>query len=137
MTRPPQLRSRSLRLMGIAGACILFAACNSRAPVFDNILSVGPTGRDTVLTPPIIPVSTVSMLTLTPQGTMGGGSGRGTVRLTLPAPRGGIPVTLSNADPMVSMPLSVSVPEGAESADFQFSTQSVSADRQVPIGASV
>jgi hypothetical protein len=68
---------------------------------------------------------------------MGGGSSRGTVTLTLPAPPGGMSVTLSSSDTAASVPESVVAPQGADTADFPIATQVVPNDRRALITSSI
>ena len=124
------MMSWSTRLL-MAQAAVLSiiagAACNRRHPPADNDLTPGPSS--VVMPAPVpIPTSTLSAVTVRPQAVVGGNSGRGSALLTLPAPPGGISVTLSTSDPAVSIPPSVNVDAGRDSADFPFTTSAVGDD---------
>ncbi len=67
----------------------------------------------------------VKSLKLSVGSIVGGGSLTGTVTLTGPAPAGGTEVELISSDAKVSVPSSVTVPEGQTSATFMVTTQSV------------
>jgi hypothetical protein len=115
---------------------LLPVGCNQRHSIAND--PVTPSPPTTVMPAPVpVPTSTLSSLTLTPQGLIGGNAGRGTALLTLPAPAGGIVVNLSSSDPAVLLPASITVTAGRDSADFALSTQSVPADRQASIAGSV
>jgi uncharacterized protein (TIGR03790 family) len=64
----------------------------------------------------------MSALVLDPVKVPGGGTGTGTVTLTGPAPAGGRPVTLVSTSAVAGVPSSVTVPAGALSASFPFTT---------------
>jgi len=104
-------------------------ACNRRHPPGENNLTPGPSS--VVMPAPVpIPTSTLSAVTVTPQAVVGGNSGRGSALLTLPAPPGGIAVTLSTSDPAIRLPPSVNVDAGRDGADFPFTTTAVGDDHQ-------
>lgn len=66
---------------------------------------------------------TLAGLTLDPSRVVGGGTSRGTVTLTGPAPPGGLQVALgSQRRNLVSVPAGVFVPEGASAASFPIAT---------------
>jgi hypothetical protein len=109
--------------------------CNSRSTIFAGDSPAAPTGIP--IGPPAAPVSTLFAVALNPRGTIGGGAGRGTVTLTLPAPPGGMAVTLRSSDPAVTVAPFVTVAAGADTAEFVFSTKPVASDMQVAIEGSV
>jgi hypothetical protein len=74
-------------------------------------------------TPP--PASLLSV-TLNPTSVTGGGASLGTVTLGSAAPAGGAVVSLSSSHPMeVAVPISITVPAGATSANFGVVTRSI------------
>jgi len=76
-------------------------------------------------------------LTFNPPSVPGGSPSTGTVTLGNPAPAGGVVISLTTSQPaLAAVPSSVSIPEGAASADFQVSTSVVSAPMSVDIFAS-
>ncbi|PYU11662.1 MAG: hypothetical protein DMG37_15985 [Acidobacteria bacterium] len=60
----------------------------------------------------------LASVTLSPAEVTGGSSPTGTVTLSGPAPTGGAVVSLSSSDPAVSVPATVTIPEGTTSATF-------------------
>jgi FG-GAP-like repeat len=86
--------------------------------------------------PPPAPAA-LSALSVSPASVTGGTAAQGTVTLTAAAPVGGFPVTLSSSNPATaSVPASVSVAQGATSADFTVTTSAVTASTPVTITAS-
>jgi len=86
------------------------------------------------VTPP--PLPTVSSLTLSPTGVIGGTSSTGTVTLSGPAPAGGAQVALSSNNSAASVPSNVIVPAGATSATFRVNTSIVLFSTTATISAS-
>jgi hypothetical protein len=66
---------------------------------------------------------------------MGGTPATGTVSLAVPAPSGGILVTLASNTPVVTVPSSVTVPAGSESTQFPVVTRGVATDSDATIAA--
>lgn len=60
---------------------------------------------------------------------------RGVVTLTLPAPAGGLNVTLSSDNPATVVPASIRVPAGATTGEFSISTRAVTVDVETTIRA--
>jgi hypothetical protein len=86
--------------------------------------------------PPPSPV-TVASLALNPTSVHGGNTSQGTVMLTELAPAGGTVVTLASSNKGVAtVPASVTIPAGAQSATFTVSTNKVSSSTSVRISAS-
>lgn len=86
---------------------------------------------------PTTPTVSLSSLALSPTGVTGGGTSRGTVTLSGPAPSGGASVALSSSNAGVAaVPASVAVPAGATSVTFNATTNSVTASTAVTISAS-
>jgi N-acetylneuraminic acid mutarotase len=79
---------------------------------------------------------TLAALQLNPTTVMGGQTSQATLTLSGPAPSGGAVVMLSSSNSAASVPASVTVPEGAISANFTVSTTSVASATSVTIGAS-
>ena len=78
----------------------------------------------------------LSQLTLSPASVAGGQGSKGTLRLSGPAPAGGITLTLSSSAPNVaSVPASVTIPQGSTSAQFKVTAMNVTAFASVSISA--
>ncbi|UOA10214.1 DUF2341 domain-containing protein [Methylobacter sp. S3L5C] len=92
------------------------------------------TGTLTVNPLPAVALSSVSV---NPSAVTGGISTTGTVTLTGTAPIGGIVVTLSNNNSIVSEPASVTVPAGASSATFTIATTPVASNTTVTLSAAL
>ena len=73
-----------------------------------------------------VPAPALSSLAISPATLTGGVSATGTVVLSLPAPGGGITVSLSSDNGSATVPSSVSIPAGSSSATFTITTSSVS-----------
>jgi len=79
----------------------------------------------------------VGLLALSPTSVHGGNTSQGTVALDEVAPPGGTVVTLTSSNTGVAtVPASVTVPAGAQSATFTVSTNKVSSSTSVRISAS-
>jgi hypothetical protein len=79
----------------------------------------------------------VGLLALNPTSVKGGNTSKGTVSLDEVAPSGGTVVTLASSNTGVAtVPASVTVPAGAQSATFTISTSKVSTSTSVRISAS-
>jgi hypothetical protein len=70
-------------------------------------------------------VVSLSALGLSPADVTGGSSSTGTVTMNGPAPTGGAVISLSIGDPSVSVPATVTIPEGTTSATFTVTTTPV------------
>jgi subtilisin family serine protease len=77
----------------------------------------------------------VSALTLTPSSLAGGNTSVGKVTLNAAAPAGGKVVTLTSNKPDAVVPATVTVPEGATTAQFNITTTPVTANTSVTITA--
>ena len=123
-----------VRVSRVVVGLVLIAAtvsgCNSRLPLADAP-DIGPT------TPgqPSAPFGSSSLfgLNMTPGAVYAGQSATGTVLLTAVAPSGGLPVTLTASDSAISLPSSITVDAGRDSATFPITTQTLPADRDVVI----
>jgi hypothetical protein len=81
---------------------------------------------------------TLAGISLNPANVTGGGSTSATVSITLPAPAGGVTVTLSSGEPGVAaVPGSVTVPAGQTTVTFTIPTQPVTSSHTVVITASL
>lgn len=111
----------------------IVAACNTRTPV-DGLEapSVSVPTSPTVPGPPR-PPSQLFSLTFKPGAVYAGSSTTGTALLAVQAPAGGVEVSLDWSDPAVTMPRSVVVAEGKDSATFPVSTDSIPSDRDATI----
>ena len=96
--------------------------------------SMGATSANSVATPVTInPASTsgaagtVASLSVDPPAISGGQTATGTVTLASPAPAGGITVGLSSSIPSLTVPATVSVPQGAVSTNFPIIASPVTA----------
>ena len=77
--------------------------------------------------PPPATAASLSSLTVSPRDVLGGQTAAGTVRLTAAAPAGGFVVSLSSDNTTAAnVPAAVTVPAGATSAGFTFTTNVVS-----------
>jgi hypothetical protein len=127
--------SRFCRAAFVCLVAVAGSSCNTREPVFQDL----PTPTAPSAPPPGLPVpapvSTLVGLSLDPSGLMSGGTSTGSVLLSLPAPAGGMNVRLASGDSSVTVPASVTVPGGADTAQFPIGTQVLSSDRQVPVVA--
>lgn len=82
------------------------------------------------------PAATLSALSLNPTTVRGGNSSLGTVTLTVPAPTGGLVVSLSSSNSAkAAVPATVTVPAGSTTATFNITTTSVSRKLVVTISA--
>jgi len=78
----------------------------------------------------------LNSITLTPDTVEGGNSVTGLVLLSLPAPAGGVLVKLSaSATGIVTMPDSITIPEGAQSGSFTIDTPVRGTDKTINIRA--
>jgi hypothetical protein len=76
-------------------------------------------------------------VSVAPGSAVGGTTFVGTVTLDSPAPVGGRVVALSDNSPATTLPSTVTVPEGASTANFNITSQGVSADSSVLLTASM
>lgn len=65
----------------------------------------------------------------------GGQSTVGTVRIAVPAPAGGVIVTLASDNAAVIVPATVTIPGGAQSATFQVTSREVTSEARVIVSA--
>ena len=137
-TVTPQSQVDWSRLCRAAFVCLVAIAggsCNTREPVLEDL----PTPTSPSAPPPGLPApapaSNLAGLSVDPGALMSGGATTGSVLLSLPAPAGGMNVRLSSGDSAVTVPASVTVPVGADTAQFPVVTQVLSIDRQVAIVA--
>jgi len=79
--------------------------------------------------------SGISSLTLTPSSGLGGTAFQGTVTLATAAPAGGATISLSSDNAAASVPPTVTVPQGATSAIFAVTTNTVTAITTADISA--
>jgi hypothetical protein len=113
---------------------ILLAACNTRESNLDTVAA--PTAPTSITTPVPRPPTSVVTFEMAPGGTMGGGSGRGTLNFDVPVRPGGMDVVLTSSDPAVTIsPSRISVPGGSLSASFSYATRAVTQDQVVNIVA--
>lgn len=95
--------------------------------------AIGSSKRNATLTLQPCPVQSI---TFGPNPVPGGIDSVGTVRLRAAAPNGGAEVTLLDFSNYVSVPASVTVPQGQNVAQFTVTTQPVGADTNVVVTAS-
>jgi hypothetical protein len=89
------------------------------------------------VTPQPPPGPTLTSLSLSPPGVIGGSSSTGSVALSAPAPNGGVLVLLSSSSTAVAtVPANVTVPAGHTSATFTVTTLPVTTSTPVDISAS-
>jgi len=79
------------------------------------------------------PTLALSSLSVSPTSVTGGSSAQGTVKLSGPAPTGGVVVSLSDNSSAATLPASVTVLRGNTSATFAITTYRVSSTRSVTI----
>jgi hypothetical protein len=125
--RPP--RPSIAVALALLGAVL---ACNTRNPLPEAPL-IGPT---TVPQTPFVPSSPLFAVNFVPGAVYAGERAIGAVLLTSVAPPEGLPVTLTASDLAVTVPPSITVPGGQDSATFPVATQSLSADRDVVVTGS-
>jgi hypothetical protein len=120
--------SRRRAGLGVAAvvAVGLAAACSSGPPT-------APFGNSSNPAPQ---VSQPFGVTFAPAGMVGGGASTGTATVTMPAPAGGLVLTLSSSDPAATTPASVTVAAGSRSVDFAVTSRSVTVDTDAVIRAS-
>lgn len=92
----------------------------------------GTTSRQSNVT--IAPIVNVSSVNVNP--VEGGFATTGTVTLSIPAQIGGATVMLSSTSPLITLPASVTVPQGSTSAAFSVTTSAVTTATAVPVSAS-
>ena len=76
---------------------------------------------------------TLTALTLTPASVKGGAASMGTVSISLPAPTGGIVISVSSNSTSAIVPQTVTIPAGKTSATFSIGTGAVKTKTQVGI----
>jgi hypothetical protein len=136
------------QLIAIVLTALAAVECNERNPIPEAVPvapsqpPATPTPSPPVVPPPPAPLPaplplTIASFTLR-QSTLFAGTGTtGTLVISRPAPEGGVAINLSNGDPSAAtLPVSVTLVQGAERISFPIGTQSVSSDRQVGITAS-
>jgi hypothetical protein len=79
----------------------------------------------------------LASLVLKPTTVVGGKSSTGTVRISSPAPVGGLTITLSSNSGSANLPATVKIPAGETSAAFTVKTSKVSAQAAAVISASL
>jgi hypothetical protein len=121
----PRRCSASLGIAAVAAVGFI-AACSGGPPT-------APFGNSSTPAPQ---VSQAFGVTFAPAGMVGGGVSTGTATVTLPAPSGGLVLTLSSSDPSATVPASVTVPAGSRSVDFPVTSRSVTVDTNAVITAS-
>lgn len=76
-------------------------------------------------------------VSLAPASVLGGAPSTGTITVSTAAPSGGYLISLSSADPSVTVPATVLLPEGATTVSFPVTTRAVSSTRSVRITATL
>jgi len=115
----------------IATVIAVLVGCNRRSPLPLDPALVTPSS-------PTLPAAVgLFGISFAPPGLFGGAPGSGTAILSRQASDGGVVVRLSSADPAtVTVPSTVTIPEGTDRAVFPIATQTVSTDRQVSVTGS-
>ncbi len=117
-----------------AGATSVNFTVSTSSVTASNWVTIWAANYSAVLT--VTPPTTLSLLSLNPTSVIGGSSSTGTVTLNAAAPAGGVTIPLSSSDPAVAtVPVSVTVPAGATSANFTVYTNSVTTSTSVTIFA--
>ena len=119
--------------LALGVAAITFGSCNSRNPIIDASV---PTVPSSVVGTAPVPVSTVVSVIVDPSAVFGGSATTGRVLLSFPAPSSGLAVALSSSNPAMSVPASITVPQGADSAPFTIQTLPSQSDISASITAS-
>ncbi|MCW3100859.1 MAG: uncharacterized protein JWL77_6477 [Chthonomonadaceae bacterium] len=102
----------------------------------DTSVTISATSEGVTLTVPITVLAPhIASIAFLPSGVLGGTSTNGTVTLSVPAPAGGLAVTLTSSDPAVTVPSPVTVPAGASSVTFLANTRPVAVLTQVTVSA--
>ncbi|HVG08307.1 MAG TPA: fibronectin type III domain-containing protein [Thermoanaerobaculia bacterium] len=83
------------------------------------------------------PADFLSSLSISPSEVTGGAGAAGTVKLTGPAPVGGLTVSLASGNPAAIVPASVQVAAGASSATFAVTTGTVASVTDITLTASL
>ncbi len=96
---------------------------------------LGTTRSATLMVHPPGATATLSAVSLNPTSVDGGGAATGTVTLSAAAPAGGAVVSLSNNSTAATVPVSVTVLQGATSAIFTVTTGTVTATTTATISA--
>jgi len=96
--------------------------------------TVGPVSQVATLT--VNPVS-LEGLELRPSRVAGGGTSTGTIRISGPAPAGGIVITLASNSTSATVPATVTIPAGQNSVAFTITTAKVTSKTIVQISASL
>ena len=110
-----------------------FTVTTSAVTTSTNVTVTGTYGTQSSATLTVNP-PTFSSLSLSPTSLAGGNSSTGTVRLSGPAPTGGIPIPLSSNNTAVAqVPASVTVAAGATTATFTVTTTPITTSTQVVI----
>jgi hypothetical protein len=120
-------------------ACGVIASdCNTRTPVLDQPTSITAPSNLPIPLAPLAPRPEVTSIEVLPFAGMGGISGQGTVLLDGPSPEGGMTVSLQSQNPAVLtvLPSEATIPQGASTASFSFTTRAVPSDANVTITAS-
>src|SRR5882762_5184331 len=92
---------------------------------------VGPSNRNIFFSRSVA----LASLALNPADVTGGSSSTGTATLNGPAPTGGAVVSLSSSDPSVTVPATVTIPEGTVSTTFPVTTSPVAAATTATVSA--
>ena len=151
----PLVRVNSVALVASWALTITTAACNQRQPIPPDPVEIAPSPVPPPApapTPVPLPVpgpaplpaplpsplpTTVTGLVLDPPALFGGPTATGAVVLSMRAPAGGAVVSLTSSDAAsVTVPVTVTVPEGADRVGFKMDTRPVSADRNVVVRGS-
>jgi hypothetical protein len=121
--------------VGLIACGVIATACNTRTPVLGQPTSITAPSNLPISLPPRPEVTSIEVL---PRAGMGGFSGQGTVLLDGPSPEGGMMVSLQSQDPNVLTvtPSVMTIPQGASSAGFSFTTGAVLSDANVTVTAS-
>jgi hypothetical protein len=125
-----------------AGSTSATFTASTSAVSFQTLVAItassgGATESATLKVNPAPSPVTVASLVLNPTSVHGGNKSQGTVTLNEVAPSGGLVVTLTSSNTGVAtVPASVTVPAGAQSATFTVSTNKVTNSTSVKISAS-
>jgi hypothetical protein len=139
----PSVASTPASVIVVAGTTSASFTINTAVVTATNTVSIsavfGGVTRTATLTvrpvPPPPPPASLSSLSLSPTSVTGGNTSQGTVALTSAAPSGGAVVALSSSSTNATVPASVTVAAGANSANFTITTRTVASSTTATISA--
>ncbi|MCS6919600.1 MAG: S8 family serine peptidase [Fimbriimonadales bacterium] len=115
-----------------------FSVSTNASGVGSVVITASAGGVSRTATLQIVSPFRVQSVSLSPSTVTGGQASTLTVRLTTPAPNGGVQVQLSSSDPaLASVPTTVSIPAGQTTASVRVNTAAVATRADVNLTASL